>query len=281
MTRRGTLTIGTTLVVSALFIAAGLPCCGVCAAANGEKVTPAPEALSSAPTRVPPAPPPSKVPPEKAPRIEVEGTTFDFGEMYQMEEVTHEFTFTNRGKGTLTIRNITATCGCTAATPSKREFAPGEHGTIKVTFHSKRFRDRVTKHVYVDTNDPVTPRTVLTVTGVIKVEVEVKPSSIYIGRLEVGEVVNRTLIITPVAVKKFKVLWVKTNHPALTARVEPMRKKPGAYRLKVRFGPLAKPGKINAKVTVHTDLPHAKDLSISVFGRVVEPTQADDQGSQS
>jgi len=238
--------------------------------------------LSTQPTsaersRLPPLPQPeaNAPPPEEAPRIQMQEVTFDFGEVYQLEEVTHEFAFANTGKSTLTIGAITASCGCAVVTPSKKDFAPGEQGTIKVVFNAARYRDRVSKHIYVDTNDPVTPRVILTMTGVVKVEVEVTPTGIYTGRLKVGDSIERIVTITPVEVKSFNILGVKSDHPALTAEAQAAPDKPGAYQIKVRFGPVAKPERINAKVVIRTDLPHTKELSISVFGRVQEEEATD------
>ncbi len=228
--------------------------------------------VTAEPSRLPPRPQPeANAPPsEEAPRIQMQEVTFDFGEVYQLEEVTHEFAFTNAGTGVLTIGAITAFCGCAAVTPSKKDFAPGEQGTIKVVFNALRYRDRVSKHIYVDTNDPVTPRVILTMTGVVKVEVEVTPTGIYTGRLRVGDSIERIVTITPVEVKSFNILEVRSDHPALTAEAQAAPDKPGAYQIRVRFGPVAKPERVNAKVIIRTDLPHTKELSISVFGRVQE-----------
>jgi len=233
--------------------------------------------VSAGPSRIPlpPKPQANAPPPEEAPRIQMQELTFDFGEIYQLAEVTHEFPFTSTGKSTLTIGAITASCGCAVVTPSKKDFAPGEQGIIKVVFNSLRYRDRVSKHIYVDTNDPVTPRVILTMTGVVKVELEVTPTGVYTGRLKVGDSIERIVTITPVEVKSFRILEVKSDHPALTAEAQPMADKPGAYQVKIRFGPVEKPERINAKVIIRTDLPHTKELSISVFGRVQEGEATD------
>ena len=54
-----------------------------------------------------------------SPKIEVVGgSSFDFGAIHRGEKVTHVFTIKNVGSDTLFIRNVTATCGCTAAVVS-------------------------------------------------------------------------------------------------------------------------------------------------------------------
>jgi len=251
------------------------------APASNQATAPRPEPTTRQPPRVLRSSPPvdEDAPPlEDSPRIQFSETDFDFGSMYQQDELTHEFTFTNVGKDTLKVSRVRTTCGCTAGVPSKQELAPNEKGTIKVTFRSGRYRNRVTKRIYVDTNDPVEPRAILTLTGEVKVEVDVSPSGVYLGRLKTGETVERSVDLTPVEVESFKVVEVKTNHPVLHAEHSPavVGQKAG-YVIKIRFGPCEKAARVNARVTVSTDLAHAKELVISVFGRVVEAQAANVQ----
>ena len=211
----------------------------------------------------------------RAPRVEFDETTFDFGTMYQQEDVSHSFVFRNAGAADLKIEKVRSTCGCTAALPDKRQLAPGEEASIKTTFRSGSMRNRVTKHVYVDTNDPAQPRVTLTITGEIKAEVQISPRGIYIGKLDLGEKMYRTVELTPIDVADFRILEVSANHPEV--RVDKPVRLEGdnrGYRLTVHFGPAKEPGRVSAKITVRTDLPHTKELHISVYGKVVEPERS-------
>ena len=62
-------------------------------------------------------------------------TVWDFGTIKQKSPVSHEFTFTNTGDGNLVILDATAECGCTTPEYPKGEIAPGEKGTISVTYN--------------------------------------------------------------------------------------------------------------------------------------------------
>jgi hypothetical protein len=57
-------------------------------------------------------------------------------------DFTAVFSFRNAGKNKVTIDEIKSTCGCTTAELAKREYAPGESGSIKVVF---TFGERVGK----------------------------------------------------------------------------------------------------------------------------------------
>ena len=205
------------------------------------------------------------------PRIEFEEDTWDFGTIYQSAEVSHAFVFRNTGNAVLKIGKVRSTCGCTAALLAEREIAPGEEGEIKLTFRSGTMRGRVVKHVFVGTNDPLQPRVNLGLTGEVKVEVEVVPHGIYIGKLEVGEAIERSIAIYSPEVPSFRILEIAASHPALRVS-DPVKLEGqhGRYRLNVQFGPVEEPGRVNANITLHTDLPHTKKVVVRVYGEVVE-----------
>lgn len=69
-------------------------------------------------------------------QIKFEKTIHDFGNIKEDGgPVTTEFTFTNEGKEPLIINSARAECGCTRPQYPKDAIAPGESGTIKVTYN--------------------------------------------------------------------------------------------------------------------------------------------------
>lgn len=217
---------------------------------------------------------PKDAPDEQAggmPRIEFDELAHDFGSIYQYGEVSHRFLFRNTGTATLVIGKVRSTCGCTPAVAGQSEIRPGDVGEIKVTFRSGSRRGRFAKHVYVDSNDPVNSRVNLTVTGEVRVEVEVTPRGVYIGSLKVGETLERWVELTAVEVRSFSILEVFTTHPALTVpKPIKLSGEPCRYRIAVRFGPATAPGRVSAEVILRTDLPHTPELTISVYGKVTD-----------
>ena len=65
------------------------------------------------------------------PRISFKKTVCDLGDVGQGTRNSCEFKFTNTGRGLLKIGKISRTCGCTVFKLDKKEYAPGEAGTIK------------------------------------------------------------------------------------------------------------------------------------------------------
>jgi len=106
--------------------------------------------------------------------------SWDFGEITPDELPTHIFKFENIGDEVLIIKETKVNCeSCIAPVISTKELKPGEEGKLEITVNSLDMIGRFTKRTYVESNDPVNPRTVITVSGFIKGEKRVcQPDSV-------------------------------------------------------------------------------------------------------
>ena len=89
----------------------------------------------------------------------------DFGAMKQGDKKEFTFVLSNKGKSDLHIRNIRASCGCTAVAPSTKVISAGQSAPIKVTFDSRGKRGRQSKSITIITNDPKNPTTTLRISS--------------------------------------------------------------------------------------------------------------------
>lgn len=98
-----------------------------------------------------------------APVFKVASTTVDLGKMQSSTTKEVEFKYTNTGKSDLVIRHVRSTCGCTAVQQGVEGVGikPGQSGSIKAVFNSGGYKGRVTKAIYVYTNDPKNSEVVL------------------------------------------------------------------------------------------------------------------------
>jgi len=105
----------------------------------------------------------SKADIENAPVFKVNNTTFDLGKIKGSTQNEVEFKFTNAGKNDLVIRHVRATCGCTALQQGAQGVGikAGQSSSIKATFSSGSYSGKVTKAIYVYTNDPKNSEVVL------------------------------------------------------------------------------------------------------------------------
>jgi hypothetical protein len=100
---------------------------------------------------------------EKAPVFKLATTTVDLGKIKGSTQNDVEFKFTNEGKSDLVIRYVRATCGCTAVQQGNPGVGikPGQSSSIKATFSSGGYVGKVTKAIYVYSNDPKNSEVVL------------------------------------------------------------------------------------------------------------------------
>ncbi len=149
--------------------------------------TPAPATVQQMPSVSPsPAPvvdpvptPPPAVVPGTAASIKFEKLELDFGPVAPSSANDGEFKFSNVGNAKLTISHIQSTCGCTVPELDKKEYLPGESGTIKISFKAPAAAaGAILKHIYVISNDAANPRAELAIKGSVAVKVVADPNSL-------------------------------------------------------------------------------------------------------
>jgi hypothetical protein len=109
------------------------------------------------------------------PRIEIDRTTVDLGEMKigAVREMTFEIR--NGGGSPLEISEIQSTCGCTVAELARRQIPPGEGTELLITFTAPRQREISYKYLFVLSNDPQNPKMRLSVRANVVTDLEWEP----------------------------------------------------------------------------------------------------------
>ena len=207
--------------------------------------------------------------------IVVAETTYQAGTLKPGQVVVHPFAFRNEGPGTLQIFKVRTSCGCTAAVLSKKQLAPGESGSLEVTFKSSGFRGDVHKEIYLTTNDPKEHRTTLSLEAHVEVVAALAPDASSV-ELAPGEqkVFHATLVPTQHG-KGIKVTSLESSDPRVTTSA--LRQDPSgiwSFDVTARGGG-ADPAYL-AVVKVHTDstLQDVFEYAISVQPRAAQPSPA-------
>jgi hypothetical protein len=77
-----------------------------------------------------------------------------FGTLKQNQTTEAVFNFTNTGKQPVTLAKVETACDCMVAEYPKTAIAAGEKATIKVRFDAKDRLGKVTKSVFIKTDEP-------------------------------------------------------------------------------------------------------------------------------
>ncbi len=81
--------------------------------------------------------------------LQFDSMSHDWGRQTDVAPLKHTFKFTNISDQTVTIRSVSATCGCTVPQLTKKIYAPGETGEIEVSFNPKNRRGPQSKQVNI------------------------------------------------------------------------------------------------------------------------------------
>ena len=141
-----------------------------------------------------------------------------------------KFSFRNSGSHLLKITSVKTSCGCTTAALEKSSYAPGESGTILVTFDFGNRRGPQEKTIVVQTDDRTAAETTLLLTVNIPTVLEITPN--FLSWRLGEESTPKTSIVKINPASGIRSLAVESSDEAVSATVEPV--KPGLeYILRV------------------------------------------------
>jgi hypothetical protein len=140
------------------------------------------------------------------------------------------FTYQNTGKEPVHFKSVHASCGCTTAQTQKDQVPPGEKGEITATFNIGDRTGTQVKTVTVETDDPATPKTVLTLRTIIPQQLEITPTFVFWKQ---GEKPDPKTITVKVG-KEFTVNHIKvtSSSPDFQTKVEEAGK--GEFKIDVQ-----------------------------------------------
>lgn len=94
---------------------------------------------------------------QQKPQMHFKKTEHNFGTIKEeMGAVTTKFEFTNTGMSPLIIQRVSASCGCTTPSYTRKPILPGKKGTISAKYSTVARPGRFNKTITVYTNVPDT-----------------------------------------------------------------------------------------------------------------------------
>ena len=211
-----------------------------------------------------------------APKIVCDEPIFDFGEKSNSEFVEHDYPIRNDGTLSLEIRNVRASCGCTAVKPSQDVVSPGGEASIRARLDLRGKNGFQQKTITVECNDPATPNLILKLKGTAVQILRAEPSFLFFGRIGPDGARSRTFDIIS-GKGPIQIVSYRTDNPGL--RLTPVAAEPGTDGSRQRFeltrDPALPEGNINGAAFVKTDMVDQPELSIPVAAYVAtEPPPA-------
>jgi len=129
------------------------------------------------------------------------------------------FKYENKGDKPIHINAVKTSCGCTTAALAKNDVAPGEKGEIVATLKTGDRVGMQQKTVTVETDDPKTPQTVLTLKAMIVQLLELQPA--FVSWQANEDPKPKTIVAKAGKGVTIKSLDVTSSAPDFTTKVEP------------------------------------------------------------
>ena len=216
------------------------------------------------PKAVEPGAPEPKATTGKQPKIVFEEKEYDFGKPMGVDKVEHVYKFRNDGKADLKVDKVNTTCGCTAALLSSNVIPPGGKGEVTATFTVGSRQGQQTKHIYVLSNDPNTPRETLTLKGFITPPVNVEPASIFLQPKDT--VSMKAVKISQTMNEELKLGEVTSRLNLVNTQIKEQPPENGkkCYSLEISLKPDIDAGKYFENVTVATNCAAKPKIDIPV-----------------
>lgn len=218
---------------------------------------------------------------EQAPQIVFREDTWDFGKVKEGQVLSHTFIFSNEGNSHLRIKKVDTSCGCTAALASKQEIPPGKSGEIKVKFHTKGYAGKVSRYIFVESNDPRNFRKRLVVTAQIEVpprpQIKIEDYSQDLGLVLEGEKLSTQISIKNTGERELEVEFSHQNASFFHEGKKinpPLRIASGKeVQVTINIPPPSEKGLLREYILVKSNDPRRPNVSIYVSGYIVTKEQ--------
>jgi hypothetical protein len=192
------------------------------------------------------------------------------------EVVEASFKLINEGTGTLNVKTVRPTCGCTVADYPK-EVAAGSEGAIVAKLDTAEFSGPISKALLLMTDDPETPTMSLVLKAMVQPFIQVLPKPLVrINSIQTEVATQKVYMVAdPKVTKSFKVVTADSEVPYIkvaSRRLDDNEKVEATsgdqYEITLTLTEDAPPGPINTQVVIHTDHDKAKKVPIKVYGVV-------------
>lgn len=203
------------------------------------------------------------------PKIKVSESVFDIGDYYQGQKAERLLTVKNVGTDTLRISEVKAQCGCTATMMTEKTLAPNQEGKLSITFDTHNQAGKVTKQVYISSNDAAAPKTTVQFTANVMQVLNLTPSFLSFDNSKADSTYTRMVTVAnPSQKQSIKILSVDTKSDMLKATIMKSQLMPGEQtQLQAVFHP-NKSGTFQGSIELLTDHPLQQKFEIKYYSWV-------------
>ncbi len=202
------------------------------------------------------------------PKLVFEKEVFDFGEIIEGEKTTCVFHFRNEGNTILKILDVRPTCGCTVTDINKKSLNPGEAGTIEAVFYSIGRKGKISKYIYVTTNEKENNTTRLSIVGIVRKTWNIDPDKVDFGEIKKWYTLIDTVVISSTLVDSIQIDSFTTEPEGLTARILSHRGDSVSIEVSVDASKIT--WKFIGVIRFYSNIDKKRKIIIPVYARIKE-----------
>ena len=200
----------------------------------------------------------------EGPSLKVVEKVHKFGEVFEGTVLTHDFIVKNVGREDLEIKQVNPFPGC-KVTGFDKSIPPGGEGKVSLKVDFTELKGSIRKNVLIVSNDARRPAVALTLVGVVKPYIAVKPSQSIFFRGAPDKLPEAKIDLIS-SKDTFHITKVEsTLKDQIKYSLETV-KEGSHYRLKVVNR--KKAGQYHGKLVLFTDLPKKPSFTIRVDGNI-------------
>jgi hypothetical protein len=210
------------------------------------------------------------------PVARIEPASIDLGTLPQGVFRSIEVTLRNEGTAPLRILGVESDCGCTVPRLADSLLAPGATTRLKIELSTYSTSGKISKHVFLRTNDPGAPRATFTLAALVRPPVTLQPSTLDFGALPRGTAAADTVHFAFARSEAGTLDSLAFPAPWFTTEVgQRVEGDSLVYEVRVHLRPDAPPGPIHQTGHIYTSHRLARDLSVQLRGQVCGAFQLD------
>jgi hypothetical protein len=164
-----------------------------------------------------------------------------------VQKVSVQFHFTNTGPSAVTIQEIQTSCGCTTAALTKKQYEPGESGTIPVEFNVGTRTGLQQKNIIVKTDETNQPPHFLMLKVHLPEILSIEPKVVEWKKGESNVV--KVLQLKTTGIVPLKVTGVDSSHEWIETKLK-VKESGKHYEVEVKPSQANEP--ISAILRIHT-----------------------------
>lgn len=206
-------------------------------------------------------------------KLVLDSQEIDLGEIYNGEVVTARISLKSAGKSPLKIVRISTSCGCTTVKKPKGDIPPGKTDFLDVEFNSAGFRGKAVKYVYIETNDAENQYASVTLSALIREELQPTQNNtlIWFGDVPVGKKAEQTYALKNVSPNPIEIRSITAPNKSVTVTFDKKRIPPEAtVTFTVSVTP-EKTGYLSETFFVETNSKYQKKVPVRVSLMGVQP----------